>query len=101
MTDEDEPDIVDTYLRPFVRALGNLVLVFTLCENKLLQLVAAMTGTDETKAVAILKDPDAKNRVLALARGLSLVDFDREDLVRGVVGFWTDKDARNRLIHDY
>ena len=56
---------------------------------------------DSVLLLAILKDPDAKNRVLALARGLSLVDFDREDLVRGVVGFWTDKDARNRLIHDY
>lgn len=100
MTSELHPDIVDLPPRPFVRALGNLVLIFALCENSLLRLVAAITGNDEFHAVAILKDRNAKDRVLALVHGLALVGYDLEELVGGIEDFWADKEARNRLIHD-
>jgi hypothetical protein len=93
-------DLVDVHFRPFVRALGNLVIAFAVCENELLRLVAAMLGADELQAVAVLKKEDAKDRVIALARGLDLAASDLVDLVSGIEGFWQDKEIRNRLIHD-
>src|SRR5579871_1430392 len=35
-----------------------------------------------------------------MIRGLSLSDFAREELIGGIGGFWSDKEIRNRLIHD-
>lgn len=67
----------------------------SLCENCLLRLVAAMTGNDEFHAVAILKDRNAKDRVLALVRGLPPTSHDLEELVGGIEDFWADKEARN------
>jgi hypothetical protein len=98
--DPNESDLVDVHFRPFVRALGNLVITFALCENELLGLVAAMVGGDELQAIAILKDRNAKDRVIALVRGLNLPAFDTAELVSGIEGFWQDKDTRNRMIHD-
>jgi hypothetical protein len=101
MTEEiDRPDIVDVHLRPFARALGNLVITFAQCENELLGLVTAMVGGAELGAVAILKDRSAKDRVIELVQGLGLAEFDLNELVSGIEGFWKDKEARNRLIHD-
>ncbi|AHY52468.1 hypothetical protein [Bradyrhizobium japonicum] len=94
-------DLVDVHFRPFVRALGNLVITFAICENELLSLVTAMVG-DELRAINILKDQKtAKAEIVALARGLGLADFDRDELISGIDGFWNDKEIRNRLIHDY
>jgi hypothetical protein len=60
----EESDLVDVHFRPFVRALGNLVITFALCENELLRLVTVMAG-GELQAIAILKDQKhAKDRVL-------------------------------------
>jgi hypothetical protein len=53
--DDDQPDLVDEHFRPFVRALGNLVITFALCEASLLELVSEMFGGDELKAVTVLK----------------------------------------------
>jgi hypothetical protein len=59
MTDQEpeQPDLVDVHFRPFVRALGNLVITFALCENELLRLVTAMVrgnGSVDLAAVADL-----------------------------------------------
>jgi hypothetical protein len=87
---------------PFVRALGNLVITFAICENELLGLVTAMANGDELRAINILKDQKpAKDQIVALARGLGLPGFDRDELISGIEGFWEDKEVRNRLIHDY
>ncbi|WP_029079299.1 hypothetical protein [Bradyrhizobium sp. th.b2] len=99
-TDDDQPDLVDEHFRPFVRALGNLVITFALCEASLLELVSEMLGDDELKAVAVLKAQDAKDQVLSLIRSLGIDGYDLEELVEGVDMFWTDKAARNRLVHD-
>jgi len=98
--DDDQPDLVDEHFRPFVRALGNLVITFALCEASLLELVSEMLGGDELKAVTVLKAQDAKEQVLALVRSLGLSGYDLEELLSGVDKFWTDKAARNRLVHD-
>jgi hypothetical protein len=62
----EQPDIVDTHFRPFVRALGNLAITFALCESALLRLVTATVGGTELQAVAI-KHQNAKDRVTTLA----------------------------------
>ena len=99
-TDDDRPDLVDEHFRPFVRALGNLVITFALCEAGLLELVPEMLGGDELKAVTVLKEKDATDQVLSLVRSLGLSGYDLEELLTGVDTFWTDKAARNRLVHD-
>ncbi len=97
----DEPDdLVDEHFRPFVRALGNLVITFALCEAALLDLVSEMLGGDEIKAVAVLKAQDAKEEVLSLVPSLGLSGFDLDELLTGVGTFWDDRAARNRLVHD-
>jgi hypothetical protein len=102
MTDQEpeQPDLVDVHFQPFVRALGNLVITFALCENELLRLATAIAGGDELQAIAILKDRNAKDRVIALVKDLNLSASDTGELVSGIEGFWRDKDIRNRMIHD-
>ena len=98
--DAEISDLVDEHFRPFVRALGNLVITFALAEAVLLDLVAEMRDQDELKAVAVLKAPDAKAQVLALAGALGLTGYDRDGLLTGLESFWADKAERNRLVHD-
>ena len=102
MTDQEpeQPDLVDVHFQPFVRALGNLVITFALCENELLRLATAIAGGDELQAIAILKDRNAKDRVIALVKDLNLSASDTGEFVSGIEGFWRDKDIRNRMIHD-
>lgn len=98
--DADEIDLVDEPFRPFVRALGNLVITFALADAELLGMVAEMVGGDEHGAVALLKSSTAKDAALSLAASIGLSGFDLDELLSGIEGFWRDKDERNRLIHD-
>jgi hypothetical protein len=97
---EEIKDLVDEHFRPFVRPLGNLVIVFALTEAALLDLVTAMRDDNEHEAVAVLKTTDAKSEVIALASTLNLSGYDREELLNGIESFWSDKQMRNRLVHD-
>jgi hypothetical protein len=97
---DEHNDLVDEHFRPFVRALGNLVITFALCEAALLDLVSEMLGDDEIKAVAVLKAQDAKEQVLSLVPSRGLSGFDLDELLTGVGTFWDDRAARNRLVHD-
>jgi len=99
-SEQDHPDLVDEHFRPYVRALGNLVITFALCETELLRLVAAMKGCDELEAAEFLKGEKPKERIIALVEGLGLPEFEAGELVTGIENFWRDKDLRNRLIHD-
>jgi hypothetical protein len=98
--DTSQPDLVDEHFRPFVRALGNLVLTFALAEASLLEIVAEMLGGDEIAAVSVLKSQDAKEQVLDLVQTIGLQGYDLEEMQSGVGAFWADKAIRNRLIHD-
>jgi hypothetical protein len=105
MNTTDEPsDLVDEFYRPYIRALGNMVVLFAQCEADLLGLVAELCGSGddaELDAVRLLKDEKkAKDRIIELVRGLGLSSFDLDELVGGINNFWSDKEARNRLIHD-
>jgi hypothetical protein len=41
-----------------------------------------------------------KEQVLALARNSIFQGFDLKELVDGIESFWSDKERRNRSIHD-
>jgi hypothetical protein len=95
-----------------------MVVLFAQCEADLLALVAELCGSGddaeldavrrlerekakELEAVRLLKDEKtAKDRIIELVRGLGLSGFDLDELVGGIDNFWSDKAARNRLIHD-
>lgn len=94
-------DLVDEFYRPLVQALGNLVILCAQSEASLLDLVAALQGTDdEWQAQAVLKPPNAKERVLVLVRASSFRGFELTELLQGVEAFWTDRALRNRYFHD-
>jgi hypothetical protein len=92
-------DLVDEFYRPFVRALGSLVITFAQAEATLLEMVAAHLQ-NELDAVALLKRSDAKDRVLALVEQLLIDASLIDELRQGVPDFWSAKETRNRVIHD-
>jgi hypothetical protein len=96
----EQADLVDEFYRPYIRALGNVVIMFAQCEAALLSLVAELCGDDELKAVEVLKAQDAKDQVISLVRASGLSGFDLDEMVIGIGEFWRDKNMRNRLIHD-
>jgi hypothetical protein len=99
----EQADLVDEFYRPYIRALGNMVVLFAQCEADLLGLVAELCGGGdgaERDAVKLLKDEKVMDRIIELVRGLGLCGFDLDELVGGIDNFWSDKEARNRLIHD-
>jgi hypothetical protein len=96
----EQPDLVDQFYRPYIRALGNLVIMFAQCEAALLSLIAELCGGDELRAVQVLKSQEAKDEVLTLVRATELSGFDLDELIIGIVEFWCDKNTRNRLMHD-
>jgi hypothetical protein len=93
-------DLVDEHFRPFVRALGNLVITFALAESALLDMVAEMLDQDKLTAAAILNTRYAKENALILANSLGLIGYDLDQLLKYIESFWADKEKRNRLIHD-
>src|ERR1700685_3310724 len=99
--DDDQPDLVDEHFRPFVRALGNLVITFALAEAKLLEMVSEMLSGEELKAVALLKSQDAKDQVLSLVRSIGLTGFDLGELLAGVNTFWEDHQPNKKALYRY
>lgn len=94
-------DLVDEFYSGLVQPLGNLVILCAQCEASLLDLVIALQRTDdEWQAQAVLKSPNAKDRVLALVHASSIHGFELTELLQGVENFWTDRAARNRYFHD-
>jgi hypothetical protein len=100
MADFEQPDIVDEFYIPFVRPLGNLVITFAKAEAALLELVTELKGGDESLALSVLKADKAKEQILALIRDSIFQGFDLKELVDGIESFWSDKERRNRYIHD-
>lgn len=101
MVEGEYPDLVDVFYRPFVRPLGNLVIVFAQAEADLLELVAQLMGTDEKTATKVLNSDKAMETVLDLVRTCPLTGYQLEELkVDGIARFWNLKEERNRLIHD-
>jgi hypothetical protein len=71
---EDMPperaDLVDVFYSPFVRPLGNLVVLFAQAEAAWLALVAELTGCTEKEAQRFLemKASDVKQEIIPLAQ---------------------------------
>lgn len=97
--EHEHPDLVDVFYRPFVRPLGNLVVLFAQAEAALLEFVAALMGGDEKAASKFLKGRD-KQAVISLAASSGLQDYSQRELIEAINGFWDDKEHRNRLMHD-
>ena len=89
-----------SYYRDLVQPLGNLVILFGQAEASLLDLLVALKGVDELEAQKVLKQPDAKDQVIELVRNSGFENFELKQLLEGVEGFWSDKERRNRYIHD-
>jgi hypothetical protein len=99
--DASENDLVDVFYIRFIRALGNLVIIFAQCESALLELVTELKGGDENEAHKILKTPDAQKTILALIKCSGLQGFQHSELVENVDQYWRDKEIRNRYMHDH
>jgi len=94
-------DLVDDFYWPLVRPLGNLVILCARAEASLFDLVAVLAGVDERQAQAVLKQPDAKDQVLALVRDRSgFQGGELTELVEGIENYWTDRGRRNWYHHD-
>jgi hypothetical protein len=98
--DAAQPNLVDEFYVPYVRALGNLVVLFGQAETALLQLVATVKRADEKSALQVLKQKDARKQVLALVEASGMDGFERTELLESVARFWSDKDQRHRYMHD-
>ena len=94
-------DLVDDFYWPLVQPLGNLVILCARAEASLFDLVAVLAGVDERQAQAVLKQPDAKDQVLALIRDRSgFHGGELTELVEGIENYWTDRGRRNRYYND-
>jgi hypothetical protein len=101
MRDEPEhPDLVEMFYHPFLRPLGNLVILFARAEGALLEFVTAMHGGDEKAANEVLKSTNCKAQVEALAKKADLWSYTQQELNEATKGFFDDKKHRNRLMHD-
>lgn len=82
--DDDQPDLVDVFYQPYLRALGNLVITFANAEAALLNMVSEFLGEDEIAAVTLLKAPDARDQVLRLLHEARFPGCDLDDLRNNV-----------------
>jgi hypothetical protein len=97
-----ELDLVDDFYIPFVRPLGNLVILFAQAEATWLELVIELTGCTEKGAQRFLQitAATAKQELVPLAETRGIEGFDLDELSNGVENYFCDRECRNRLIHD-
>jgi hypothetical protein len=101
-TSPERADLVDVFYAPFVRPLGNLVVLFAQAEAAWLELVAELSGCTEKEAQRFLqmKAPDAKQELIPLAQTSGIEGFDLQELSEGIESYCSDREHRNRLTHD-
>jgi hypothetical protein len=95
-------DLVDVFYVPFVKPLGNLVILFAQAEAAWLELVVELTGCTEKEAQAFLQMPatDAKQKIVPLAQTSGIEGFALQELSESIDHYYCDRERRNRLIHD-
>ncbi len=98
MGEDDHPDIVDVFYRPFLRPLGNMVITFARAENALKELLAEIKDGDERTAGNLVNGK--LEEVIDVVRDNGFQGFELEDLTDHLTEFWRAKEDRNRLIHD-
>jgi hypothetical protein len=99
MDEQEHPDVVDVFYRPFRRPLGNLVITFAQAEAALIELLTELNGGDERLASDLVGGP-SRDRIREIIRDSGFKDFELEDLTANLEDFWQAKDKRSRLIHD-
>ena len=100
-TPSEPTDLVDDNKAPYVRPLGNLVLLFAQAETAWLGLVAELTGCTEKEAQRFLgmKATNVKQEILPLAQSSDIEGFDLQELSTNIENFWCDREYRNQLMH--
>jgi hypothetical protein len=100
-TPSEPADLVDNTKAPYVRPLGNLVLLFAQAETAWLALVAELTGCTEKEAQRFLemKAPDIKQEIIPLAQASGIEGFDVQELSTSIENYCCDREHRNQLMH--
>jgi hypothetical protein len=99
--ENERPDEVDKFYRPFLRPLGNMVITFARAEAALTELVAGLADCDERSAAMIAGGDRDKIRQLAKESGFEYFDLEElKELQESLEHFWNAMDERHRLVHD-
>jgi len=95
-------ELVDVFYAPFVRPLGNLVILVAQAEATWLKLMVALTGCTEREAHCFLQKnaAAAKQEIMPLAKTAAIESSELEELCRSIETFYGDRERRNRLYHD-
>jgi hypothetical protein len=98
----ERADLVDAFYAPFVRPLGNLVVLFAQPEAAWLELVAELSGCTEKEAQGFLqkKPSETKQEIISLAQISGIEGFDLQELSEGIENYFCDRERRHRLFHD-
>jgi hypothetical protein len=104
MTDEtpsEQADLVDVFRAPYVRPLGNLVILVAQAEAEWLNLVVLLTGRTEKEAQKSLEKPTkVKQDILPFVNASGIENGAREELCDSIEKFFYDRERRHRLMHD-
>jgi hypothetical protein len=96
----DRADLVDEFGAPYVRPLGNLIILVAQAEAAWLKLVVGLTGCTEKKAPEFLDSTKVKQDLLPLVYRAGIEDGARQELCDSIDNFFCDRERRHRLIHD-
>jgi hypothetical protein len=103
-TSLEQADLIDVFYAPFVRPLGNLVILYAQAEAALLALWVDLTGCTEKEAQKFLGDTttlDAKRRqIVAQAKTAGIPGHDLKEFSVEIKNYYRDRERRHRLIHD-
>ena len=105
MTEErpsEQADLVDVFYAPFVRPLGNLVVLFAQAEAAWLELVIDLISCTEKEAGEFVqgKATKVKQEILARVNESGIGDGMRQQLCESIENFFDDRERRHRLMHD-
>jgi hypothetical protein len=97
----ERADLVDDAYAPFVRPLGNLVVLFAQAETEWLRLASELSGCTEKEAQRFLemKAPDVKQKIIPLAQASGIEGFDFQELSTSIENYCCDREHRNQLMH--
>jgi hypothetical protein len=88
---------------PYIRPLGNLVILFAQAEAEWLKLVAEVSGCTEKDARQLLKQmneaPVRQKIINDLAQTTGIEGFDLRELSESIEKYYCDRERRNQLMH--
>jgi hypothetical protein len=98
----EQTDLVDVFMAPYVRPLGNLVVLFAQAEAEWLQLVIDLINCTEKEAGKFVQEEatKVKREILTRVNASGIGDGMRQELCESIENFFEDRERRNRLIHD-